>query len=60
MAKGSRRRQRSRRSSYKRNRRHNWSDSQIEPAPVRTLTVDDLPEDSKLRPQETDEDPSNT
>lgn len=58
MAKGSRRRQRSRRSSYKRNRRNNWSEREIEPAPVRSLTVDDLPEDSKLRPQETDEDPS--
>lgn len=50
MPKGSRRKQRSSRASYKRNRRHNWSDRDIEPAPVRTLSVDDLPEDSKLRP----------
>ena len=49
MAKGSRRKPRSSRSSYKRNRRHNWSDRHVEPAPVRSLSIDDLPEDSKLR-----------
>lgn len=46
-----RRKQRSRKSTYKRRVKYNNRDrsSEIEPAPVRTITVDDLPEDSALR-----------
>lgn len=55
MAKGSRRKRRSDRASYKRSRRNNWDTREIEPAPVRTLSIEDLPEDSKLRPRQTDD-----
>lgn len=52
-----RRKQRSRRSTYKRQRAHNWRDrsDELTPAPVRRLSLEDLPPDSALRRLATDD-----